>query len=113
MKHITNREMGVYVTRREEFNNSKGSCYSRWVHVAGERLYVCLSYGDHHPLYIFSEATNTWYGNKTPNSQTTNRHRTLACPRGVEINWRTNDEMIDLATWGAIGLIQEKFRRAA
>jgi hypothetical protein len=106
--------MGRACYKLTEFDNSKGSCYARWRDVSGERFYVCFSYGDWWPLYMFSEATKTWYGNSTRYTRpTTNRHATLACPRDVEITWLPVDDMIDLSTHGLVGYIQQKFKQAA
>jgi len=114
MRMVTNRDMGKVVGERTEFNNSKRSCFARWEDVSGERMYIVFSYGVHWPLYIFHESTSTWYGNETRYSApTTRRHSTLACPRSSNIKWLDVDDMIDIATFGLVGTIQRKFRKAS
>jgi hypothetical protein len=112
--------MGALVTRREEFDNAKKSCYARWEtikrreHETDERLYVVYSYGAHWPLYIYSEEANTWYGNGTRYSRpTTRRHSGHACPLRVEIRWLSVGEMERVATFGVVEVIKQMFRRAA
>ena len=97
VKRITGREMGTYVSRRKEFDNSKKSCYARWANIqvrhydehgedkledTYERLYIVYSYGEHYPMFIYSEAANMWFGNSTRYSKTTSKHWGQAHPGG-------------------------------
>jgi hypothetical protein len=126
MKRITNSQIGAHVMRREEFNNSThtgrdgrnypdGTVFARWRNVVEvERQYMVWSFGEHWPLYVYSELTNTWFGNATKYcSPTTNRHSSLAHPSGVEIKWVPVDELKVIATKGVIGAIQQKLQEAA
>jgi len=120
MKRITGHEMHGYVEKLTPFDNSKGSCYARWTDAVRlrpyetERIYICVSYGPHWPLFIWSELTGEWYGNNEKyHRPTTNRHSRLAQPRGVEITWVDAETMRQIAKCGVLGAIQEKFKQAA
>ena len=77
---ITNREVAERVTRREPFQNSKGSCFAMHATVGGDDIYVVYSYGSHWPLYVYSALAGRWFENQNRYSVTTTRHASQARP---------------------------------
>lgn len=114
MKTIATKDARPYVEQGLEFQNNNKQLFGTWTHfTSGERIYVVTSYGPHWPLFIFAPEQNLWFGNEDKYSPTTSRHRTYCQPRGVEIEWRDQRAMKELAENGLTGSVRKMFRRAA
>jgi len=130
MKRVSTQQAYQFVAKREPFQNHSGSLYGKWQeympiyrdrHVEfrpplyQEKLYVVYSYGSHWPLFIYSEATNQWYGNSDKHSRTTSKHKGSARPPvpGSAIQWRDVHTMREIATNGLGGSVCKQFREAA
>ena len=83
MKRISNAETGAYVTRREAFTNNNQTMYGEW---EGQQ-YTAYSYGDHFPMYVWSEGQ--WFENGDRYRSTTSKHMTQARPTRNTIKLKT------------------------
>ena len=119
MKRITTPEARRYVEQRIPFKNSNGSCYGCWLSYTfshdgapEERQFVVSSYGRHFPMFIYHEPSGQWFGNKDKWSRTTSKHKGYTQPHGVQIEWRDNATMREIANNGLAGAVRKQFRGA-
>ena len=78
METINNNQMSEFTTHHKQFTNNTGSVYTTdQVH---PDLYIVYSYGEHFPMYVYDDASSTWFGNSDKFSPTTAKHQTLARP---------------------------------
>jgi hypothetical protein len=47
---------------------------------SNEPMYIVYSYGEHWPLFIYHEPTDTWFENSDKYSVTTSKHRSQSHP---------------------------------
>lgn len=120
----TNREARNYVINGVPFTNSNGQLFGRW---ETPSLYVVYSYGEHWPLFIWSERTETWYENEDKYSVTTSRHHTHAHPHReterisrakmreiIDAHWRVrNRELMEARQAAALSEVQTTLGLAA
>ena len=67
--------------------------------------YMVFSYGQHWPLFVYEQVTNTWYGNQNKYSPTTSRHYSQAHPL-VEMVMLSVDDMKAVVRGGSVALIE-------
>jgi len=98
---VNNSEMGGCVNRKEEFDNHNKTVTARWVNPLGSEMlgsvYVVYSYGDHFPMYMYSQRMDRWFGNKGRYSVTTSRHQSQCRPASAGIIWMDSDALNKLA----------------
>jgi len=87
-------------------------------HMWGEWLndrYVVFSYGAHWPLFIYEQATDTWYANRDKYSQSTSRHYSQANPSTYNPEIKpvplSVHDMKAVVRGGSVGLIEEANER--
>jgi hypothetical protein len=94
--------------KRVEFANVDSTLCGSWKETdQGERLYVVfVTRGGQpiYPLYIYVEATNTWYGDELSHAAASGRPRIDA-----EVTMLTRRDMHTLAKQGIVGLVASKF----
>lgn len=107
-KRVANNRIDLHVSSRRAFSNAKHSCYAMWTN---DYTYAVYSYGEHFPMYVWSELSGTWYGNSDRFSITTTNHQRCARPSG-QIEWRGTDRMQELACLGDVGFITKQIEHA-
>jgi hypothetical protein len=98
MAKISNRDVRLYVNRREEFETHNGTILTS---MNSKGQYVVYSYGPHFPMYIHDEETNQWFGNSDKYSSTTSRHQSHARPDADDIIWLDTEDMRKLTYLGS------------
>jgi len=74
---INNNQMSEFTTHRRHFKTNNETVYTQTY----REMYIVYSYGLHWPMYVYDDASQSWFGNSTKyNKPTTNRHTTLAKP---------------------------------
>jgi hypothetical protein len=86
------------VNRRQCFANTNDTVYS--ISINGRNLYVVYSYGAHYPMYLYDYETQTWFGNETKSSVTTQRHKTQTRPDGY-IDWCSTPHLLSIIHHGS------------
>lgn len=76
-KKVSGWKARPMVQAKEAFTNHNGQLFGRW---ETPTLYVVYSYGEHWPLFIWSERTEIWYENEDKYGPTTSKHRTQTHP---------------------------------
>jgi len=104
MPRISNCNCRSYVEKCQPFVAS---------HLWGEWLngrYVVFSYGQHWPLFIYEQATDTWYANPEKFSRSTSRHYSQANPSTynpeIKPTLLTVQDMKAVMYGGSVGLIE-------
>ena len=108
--NITNREMRKLVEKRVPFVNGNKTVFS---HIQDNGLYVVYSYGYHFPMAIHEPQTGMWFFNLDKSSRTTNRHKTLIRPYGVNSYNLTSGALQELAVHGYSWLVQQRLMGVA
>jgi hypothetical protein len=96
-ERITNDEARDMVTNRENFIGS---------HIWGERIgedgdFICVSYTQDHPIFIYSSKSNRWYENKDKyivngeEIENTDKHKEMLRPT-VKMHTLGNEAMLSL-----------------
>lgn len=98
----TNREARRHVQNRREFRGN--NLFAGWLEPtyaedSNERMYVVYSYGEHWPLFIYHEPTDTWFENLERHSVTTSKHRSQAHPH-LDTKQVTKGFLLDLTLLG-------------
>ena len=94
----SNREARRHVQNHRSFRGN--NLYANWVVVShDEYLYVVYSYGEHWPLFIYHEPTDTWFENLERHSVTTSKHRSQAHPH-LDTKQVTKGFLLDLTLLG-------------
>lgn len=70
---IANNQTSAYAARREPFTTNTQNMYGEWIR---EDRYVVFSYGDHFPMYIWTN--DMWFETTDSYSSTTSRHMAYA-----------------------------------
>lgn len=98
MNRPNNKDVGHYVKGRLEFqaHNMNG----KWVSPnKREWLYVVYSYGEHFPMYVYSQDSGDWFENGNRYSNTTTRHKSQARPTSNTIKVDT-DTIREIVAFG-------------
>jgi hypothetical protein len=73
------------------------------------KKYIVYSYGPHWPLFIYEQATDTWYANRDKYSQSTSRHYSQANPSTYNPEIKpvplSAQDMHVVRDYGSVGLI--------
>lgn len=124
---ITLQQMRSYVEQGVEFrgtNNVEGTnkptIWAEWreygpynpTNVPIERCYCVFSYSYSWPLLVFSNHTNTWYGNDERYSNTTTRHMSHAKPYEKEVLMVGRNALYEMVGNGTIGTVRRKIAEA-
>ncbi len=90
IKKVSNRSCRSCVEDRVEFEGS--NLFGR---VLQNKVYVVYSYGEHFPLFVYTDAQ--WYENSDGYSPSTARHKSYARPR-----WSDDRVLMDTAQLKAL-----------
>lgn len=92
MAKIANKDARSYVQNKNPFEGS--NLYAKW----HNNTYVVYSYGEHFPLFVFSDGT--WFENSERVSVTTSKHRSQVHPHCETTLLSSTEEMRLLAEIG-------------
>lgn len=88
--------------------------FARWLPERADegvpRRYVVYLFGTHYPAFVWDDASQTWYGNKTKWSRTTTKYMSQYAPRDVA-HWFYVDEMEAIAYEGIARFVERKVAR--
>ena len=91
------------IMEHEEFKNTTKSVFSRRIVNSDHelKLYVVYSYGIHHPMWVYDEETEQWFGNDSSPSTTTSKHATQTKPDVDEITMLPTDALDNILDAGS------------
>ncbi len=106
---VRNKEASVCAARKEEFRNYNGTMFGQWKPGAkpGAATYVVYSYGEHFPMYVWSD--DQWFENEDKYSRTTALHMTQARPTSNTIKMDTI-MIMRVARTGYTALVKDRLR---
>jgi hypothetical protein len=93
--------------------------FGRWRHRdlwdTSDELYIVYSYGEHHPMYIYSTLLKEWFenGDRGVETQSTKRHYTQLKPKNTATTIKSHLYMKKVAQHGVVGTTRERVTRAA
>lgn len=102
---VANAKCRQYVADREPFKGS--NLYGVYSLVdTDHEVYTVFSYGDHFPMFIYTEGM--WFENEDKFSKSTSRHYSQAKPYGIKPILLSTRWMQRLARNGYQGIAQER-----
>jgi len=125
MPQIAARDFARFTTKKREFTTRNGAVYAKWVHgLPPHSVYAVYSWGDHWPLFVWCEESQTWWGNneramgygtgKCAYSTSTQRHQQMAEPNVPLIEWVNCETLREIITFGGAGqLVKHRMAQAA
>ena len=105
IKGITNSQMRKLVESKTPFVNGNKTVIAYY---HGSGCYVVNSYGANYPMVIFEPTTKMWFFNEDGSSRTTNRHRSLTRPYGVNSYYLSTYNMKRLLDEGYNYLVKQR-----
>lgn len=102
----SNKGANAYTTKKESFDGS--NTFARWRHNTlwqpSDELYIVYSYGEHHPMYIYSTLLGEWFenGDRGVESVSTKRHYTQLKPTNTATTIKSHLYMMGVAKYGVI-----------
>jgi hypothetical protein len=113
----SNANASNYTTLMQSFDGS--NTFGRWRHKdlwqPADELYIVYSYGEHHPMYIYSTLLKQWFenGDRQLETQSTKRHYTQLKPKNTATTIKSHLYMKKVAQHGVVGTTRERVTRAA
>ena len=105
LPRVANSKCRQYVTDREPFRGSNLYGYFSLVD-ADHEVYTVYSYGDHYPMFIYTEGM--WFENEDKYSRSTSRHHSQAKPYGINTILLSTRWMQRLANNGYQSIAKER-----
>ena len=108
----SNRDASNYTTLMQSFDGS--NTFGRWRHKdlwqPADELYIVYSYGEHHPMYIYSTLLKEWFenGDRQLETQSTKRHYTQLKPRNTATTLKSHLYMKKLAQQGVVETTKDR-----
>ena len=106
-KVVANRDARSSVNDMEPFNGS--NTYGRWHQdeqwKQDDKVYVVFSYGQHHPMFVYSTLLGTWFenGDDSPSATTSKHHTQLRPTAPTEVKAQVFlGKLLDLGGRGAL-----------
>ncbi len=106
----SNRNASQHTTKKESFDGS--NTFGRWRHSdlwqPSDDIYVVYSYGEHHPMYIYSSLLNEWFENGDKyDSPSSKRHYAQLKPNS-STHIKSHEFMVNLTKMGVVEMTKQR-----